>query len=168
MLRLTSPSATRPPLLKGEALSKNTLSGIFTNKKALLLGELAACTPERSKAPKDITRSLGRGRATPSPFFACLGRKKVRRRGDFNRIAFSHQSLAALLRMTCSNELRFYFLGFFGTPRTSSPTGLIVFLNFACKERSCSSRQIVRNKRADIVLPCLPSLSRNFQKILSK
>ena len=52
MLRLTSPSATRPPLLKGEALSKNTLSGIFTNKKALLLGELAACTPERSKIIK--------------------------------------------------------------------------------------------------------------------
>ena len=54
MLRLTSPSATRPPLLKGEALSKITLSNgsskapTPTNKKALLLGELAACTPERS------------------------------------------------------------------------------------------------------------------------
>ena len=66
MLLLTSPSAylfrfaqrqvckanvASPPLLKGEALSKNTLSGIFTNKKALLVGELAACTPERSKTP---------------------------------------------------------------------------------------------------------------------
>ena len=39
---------THPPLLKGEALSKITLSGIYTNTKALLLGELAACTPERS------------------------------------------------------------------------------------------------------------------------
>ena len=67
MLLLTSPSAylfrfaqrqvckanvASPPLLKGEALSKITLSGIYANTKALLLGELAACTPERSKAPK--------------------------------------------------------------------------------------------------------------------
>ena len=56
MLLLTSPSAylfrfaqrqvcyanvASPPLLKGEALSKITLSGIYTNTKALLVGELA-------------------------------------------------------------------------------------------------------------------------------
>ena len=56
MLLLTSPSAylfrfaqrqvckanvASPPLLKGEALCKFTLSGIYTNTKALLLGELA-------------------------------------------------------------------------------------------------------------------------------
>ena len=92
-----------PPLLKGEALSKITLRGIYTNTKALLLGELAACTPERSKAPKHRARSLGRGRATPSPFFAYLGRKKVRLRGGYLHITLSHQHLAAPLRMTCSN-----------------------------------------------------------------
>ena len=72
-----------PPLLKGEALSKITLSGIYTNTKALLLGELAACTPERSKTPKDITRSLSRGRATP-PLFLTNPSKIVRLRGGYS------------------------------------------------------------------------------------
>ena len=88
---------------------------------------------ERSKTLKDRTRSLGRGRATPSPFFAYHGRKKVRRRGDCCRITSPHRHLAALLRMTCSNELRFYFLVFFGTPRTSSPTGLYGVCYFGCR-----------------------------------
>ena len=61
---------------------------------------------ERSKTPKHRTRSLGRGRATPSPFFAYHGRKKVRLRGGFNRITLSRQYLAAPLRMTCSNGVR--------------------------------------------------------------
>ena len=61
---------------------------------------------ERSKIIKLRARSLGRGRATPSPFFAYLGRKKVRRRGDFCRITLSHKYLAALLRMTCSDGVR--------------------------------------------------------------
>ena len=59
---------------------------------------------ERSKAPKDITRSLGRGRATPSLFLTNPS-KIVRLRGGFNRITLSHQYLAAPLRMTCSNGL---------------------------------------------------------------
>ena len=33
-----------------KALRKTMFSGIFANKKALLIGELAACTPERSKS----------------------------------------------------------------------------------------------------------------------
>ena len=58
---------------------------------------------ERSKIIKFQARSLGRGRATPSPFFAYHGRKKVRLRGGFCYATLSHQYLAAPLRMTCSN-----------------------------------------------------------------
>ena len=61
---------------------------------------------ERSKAPKHRTRSLGRGRATPSPFFAYHGRKKVRLRGGFKLITLPYQHLAAPLRMTCSDGVR--------------------------------------------------------------
>ena len=61
MLLLTSPSAylfrfaqrqvcyanvASPPLLKGEALSKIMLRGIYTNAKALLLGEAASLRSE--------------------------------------------------------------------------------------------------------------------------
>ena len=64
---------------------------------------------ERSKIIKSHARSLGRGRATPSPFFAYHGRKKVRLRGGFNRITLPYQHLAALLRMTCLGVVRLLF-----------------------------------------------------------
>ena len=60
MLLLTSPSATRPPLLKGEALSKITLSNgsskapTPTNKKALLIGEAGG---QRLLCKLDVERS---------------------------------------------------------------------------------------------------------------
>ena len=64
---------------------------------------------ERSKTPHHQTRSLGRGRATPSLFLTNPS-KIVRLRGGFNRITLPYQHLAAPLRMTCSNGVRFVIL----------------------------------------------------------
>ena len=158
MLLLTSPSAylfrfaqrqvcyanvASPPLLKGEALSKITLSGIYANTKALLLGELAACTPERSKAAKHRTRSLGRGRATPSLFLTNPS-KIVRLRGGFNRIPLPYQYLAAPLRMTCSEGVRFIFKVFRTVNLRSKygrtvPTDLCDICYFGCRGDQWSS-----------------------------
>ena len=64
---------------------------------------------ERSKIINPRTRSLGRGRATPSLFLTNPS-KIVRRRGGVNRITLPYQHLAAPLRMTCSNGVRFVIL----------------------------------------------------------
>ena len=159
MLLLTSPSATRPPLLKGEALSKITLSNgsskapTPTNKKALLIGEaggqrlLCKLDVERSETGVRLrgqrhpnTNEIPRSWASHSLAFFRLTRSK---KGSTPRRLLTHRPTLPTSRRSAQDDLLKWgavvILKFLGTPRTTSPTGLCAFDIFDCRGDQWSS-----------------------------
>ena len=121
MLLLTSPSATRPPLLKGEALSKITLSNgsskapTPTNKKALLIGEaggqrlLCKLDVERSETGVRLrgqrhpnTNEIPRSWASHSLAFFRLTRSK---KGSTPRRLLTHRPTLPTSRRSAQDDL---------------------------------------------------------------